>query len=83
MFRRRTFERRTEDVEAVLRAFGVSGKQVIDIGCGSGEVSLVAARLGASVVGLDIVEDMVRIARQEAARAQASARAPSSASSTW
>ena len=74
MFRRRTFERRTEDVEAVLRAFGVSGKQVIDIGCGSGEVSLVAARLGASVVGLDIVEDMVRIARQEAARAGLGAR---------
>ena len=52
----------------------MSGKNVIDIGCGSGEVSLVAARLGASVVGLDIVEDMVRIAREEAARAGLGAR---------
>lgn len=74
-FRRRTFERRTQDVEGVLRDFGVSGKQVLDIGCGSGEVSLVAARLGARVVGLDIVEDMVRIARSEAERAGLADRA--------
>lgn len=66
LFRRRTFERRTEDVERVLRDFGVAGKQVVDIGCGSGEVSLVAARLGARVTGLDIVEDMVRIASEQA-----------------
>ena len=74
LFRRRTFERRTQDVEAVLRAFGMEGKQVVDIGCGSGEVSLVAARLGARVVGLDIVEDMVRLARQQAAREDLGAR---------
>lgn len=67
-FRRRTFERRTENVEAILREHGVDGKHVVDIGCGSGEVSLVAANLGARVTGLDIVEDMVRIATEEATR---------------
>ena len=66
LFRRRTFERRTDDVEAILREYGVTDKHVVDIGCGSGEVSLVAAKLGARVSGLDIVEDMVRIARKEA-----------------
>jgi SAM-dependent methyltransferase len=68
LFRRRTFERRTEDVGTVLSTFGVKGKHVIDIGCGSGEVSMLAARLGARVSGLDIVPDMVRIATEQAAR---------------
>ena len=66
MFRRKTFARRTELVEALLREHGVAGKSVLDLGCGSGEVSLIAARLGARVTGLDIVEDMLRIARADA-----------------
>jgi predicted TPR repeat methyltransferase len=41
----------------------VAGKRVLDLGCGSGEVSLIAARLGAHVTGLDIVPEMVEIAR--------------------
>jgi 2-polyprenyl-3-methyl-5-hydroxy-6-metoxy-1,4-benzoquinol methylase len=69
LFRRKTFLRRTEIVAGWLRALGVDGKQVLDLGCGSGEVSLVAARLGARVTGLDIVPAMVEIARKEAAAA--------------
>jgi 2-polyprenyl-3-methyl-5-hydroxy-6-metoxy-1,4-benzoquinol methylase len=69
LFRRKTFVNRTAHVERLLREYGVSGKAVLDLGCGSGEVSLVAARLGARVTGLDIVEDMVTIARKEAAAA--------------
>lgn len=42
---------------------------VIDVGCGSGVLSFVAARLGASrVVGCDISEEAVAIARENAAR---------------
>jgi 2-polyprenyl-3-methyl-5-hydroxy-6-metoxy-1,4-benzoquinol methylase len=66
LFRRKTFVKRTEHVETLLREVDVAGKTVLDLGCGSGEVSLVAARLGARVVGIDIVEDMIRIARREA-----------------
>jgi 2-polyprenyl-3-methyl-5-hydroxy-6-metoxy-1,4-benzoquinol methylase len=69
LFRRQTFVRRTEHVERLLREYGVAGKTVLDLGCGSGEVSIVAARLGARVIGLDIVDDMVAIARREAASA--------------
>jgi 2-polyprenyl-3-methyl-5-hydroxy-6-metoxy-1,4-benzoquinol methylase len=69
LFRRKTFQRRTAIVAEWLATYGVAGKQVLDLGCGSGEVSLIAARLGASVTGLDIVPAMVEIAGQEAARA--------------
>src|SRR5262245_56808584 len=54
LFRRRTFELRTEVVARCLATYGVAGREVLDLGCGSGEVSLVAARLGAKVTGLDI-----------------------------
>jgi SAM-dependent methyltransferase len=68
LFRRKTFQLRTGIVEGLLAAHGVAGKRVLDLGSGSGEVSLVAARLGASVTGLDIVPAMVEIARREAER---------------
>ena len=69
LFRRKTFQKRTAIVRGFLEAHGVAGKRVLDLGCGSGEVSLVAARLGAQVTGLDLVEEMVATARREAAAA--------------
>ncbi len=66
LFRYRTFQERTEIVKGLLARHGVSGKRVLDLGCGSGEVSLVAARLGAQVLGLDIVDGMIAIARRQA-----------------
>ncbi len=69
LFRRKTFQRRTGIVQDILARHGLAGKRVLDLGCGSGEVSIVAARLGARVAGVDIVEGMVQVARREAAAA--------------
>jgi SAM-dependent methyltransferase len=45
------------------------GETVIDVGCGCGVLSFVAARLGAGrVVGCDLSEASVRVARENAAR---------------
>jgi SAM-dependent methyltransferase len=63
IFRRKTFELRTDVVRAWLAKFGIAGKHVLELGCGSGEVSVVAAQLGARVTGLDIVPEMIEIAR--------------------
>lgn len=73
-FRRKTFSRRTDLVAGWLRELNVQGKQVLDVGCGSGEVSLVAAGLGATVTGIDIVPDMISIARAGADAAGHGAR---------
>lgn len=67
LFRRRTFVVRTDIVRGWLQRHGVAGKHVLDLGCGSGEVSVIAAGLGARVTGLDIVPGMIAIAKQHAA----------------
>lgn len=42
----------------------VAGKRVLDFGCGSGENCVVLARRGARVVGVDISESLIRVARK-------------------
>lgn len=43
------------------------GGRVLDIGCGTGGVSLACARAGAEVVGIDINAGMLEVAREKAA----------------
>jgi SAM-dependent methyltransferase len=66
LFRTTACRQRIEIVEALLARDGVAGKQVLDLGCGTGVGSIAAARLGASVTGLDFVAGMIEAARHEA-----------------
>ena len=58
-----------DDVETEL-AFKmftpVKGMRVLDVGCGTGNFSVKLARMGCEVVGLDISQDMLDIARKKA-----------------
>jgi 2-polyprenyl-3-methyl-5-hydroxy-6-metoxy-1,4-benzoquinol methylase len=73
-FRGRTFVRRMELLETLLAELSLPGKSVLDLGCGSGQVSLVAASLGAEVHGIDIAPRMLAIARETAERTGLAAR---------
>ncbi|MFP4589994.1 MAG: class I SAM-dependent methyltransferase [Halobacteriales archaeon] len=54
----------------LVDAAGVDGEDaVLDVGCGTGNVAITAARRGASIMGVDIADDMVRFARSNAALA--------------
>lgn len=44
----------------------LSGRRVLDAGCGTGALSVEAARRGAEVVAIDIAETLVDLARQRA-----------------
>jgi ubiquinone/menaquinone biosynthesis C-methylase UbiE len=60
-----------EDQERALTDFlgPLSGSTVLDVGTGTGRASLMLARGGARVVGLDASREMLGIARQRAAAA--------------
>lgn len=51
--------------EAAL-AGDISGMKVVDIGCGTGMLSIGAALLGATVIGVDIDEVVLKTARKNA-----------------
>lgn len=56
------------DAEAFYRRLPVKpGAQLLDVGCGAGQLSLIAARAGASVTGCDIATNWLAQARRSAA----------------
>ena len=56
-----------QEVTFLVEALGLTaGMRVLDVGCGPGRHSLALARRGFTVVGVDISETFVRLARQAA-----------------
>ncbi|WP_301109624.1 class I SAM-dependent methyltransferase [Sporosarcina sp.] len=49
-----------------LASAGVSGKKVLDIGCGTGLLSAMLAKRGAQVTGVDLSSDMLEVAAHRA-----------------
>lgn len=74
-FRGKTFVRRMRLLEELFSEIGLADKSVLDLGCGSGQVSVLAARMGARVHGVDIAPRMLEIARQGALGAGVAERA--------
>lgn len=67
VFRRSMYER----VGLTLQECGdVQNKRVLDIGCGSGRISLALAEKGAEVVGIDFSSRMIDLANDHIARSQ-------------
>lgn len=60
------FQRLTrQSIEPMLDVLAVgTGTRLVDVACGSGELSAAAARRGAKVLGLDFSEAMLALARQ-------------------
>jgi SAM-dependent methyltransferase len=56
------------DAEAFYRRLRIKpGAQLLDVGCGAGQLSLIAARAGACVTGCDIASNWLAQARRSAA----------------
>jgi ribosomal protein L11 methyltransferase len=56
-----------EVLDDLAAADGLAGRDLADIGCGTGVLAIAAARLGAHVVGVDIDADAVEVSRVNAA----------------
>jgi ubiquinone/menaquinone biosynthesis C-methylase UbiE len=66
---RNAFTKGTEqEIEFLVDALGLeAGARVLDVGCGPGRHALALARRGIDVVGVDLSEDFVSLARESAA----------------
>jgi ubiquinone/menaquinone biosynthesis C-methylase UbiE len=56
-----------EELQFYSRLNVPKGSKVLDVACGSGTIALEASRHGANAKGLDIVEDLIRQAKERAA----------------
>ena len=57
-----------KDAEVFYRRLGVApGSRLLDVGCGAGQLALIAARSGAKVTGCDISTNWLEKARERAA----------------
>jgi 2-polyprenyl-6-hydroxyphenyl methylase/3-demethylubiquinone-9 3-methyltransferase len=56
-------------LEYVERAGPLAGRSVVDVGCGGGLLAEAMARKGARVVGLDLADDLLRVAQLHALEA--------------
>ena len=57
-----------KDAEQFFRRLGVApGTRLLDVGCGAGQLALIAARAGAQVTGCDIATNWIEKARSRAA----------------
>lgn len=54
--------------DVLLRSFDFANKRILDVGCGSGILSLLAAKMGAYVVAVDLNPEAVRSTRENAER---------------
>lgn len=55
-----------EYVNRQAEHYSIQGKKVLDIACGTGELSLRLARDGYDVTGVDLSQDMLTIAQEKA-----------------
>ena len=53
-------------MEHSWECYGLQPNLILDIGCGTGSVSLPLAQKGYNIIGIDISEDMLSFARQKA-----------------
>ena len=60
------YDKWVELVVNMAKKYGVSGKQLLDLGCGTGELSIRLSEKGYHVTGVDLSGDMLTVAQAKA-----------------
>ena len=55
-------------IERQSERYGIAGRKILDLACGTGELTLKLAQSGYEVTGVDLSEDMLAVAREKAER---------------
>ncbi|MDA4116091.1 MAG: class I SAM-dependent methyltransferase [Thaumarchaeota archaeon] len=59
------YDQEVDFIEKALKRFGVLGRRVLEVACGTGSHSKILVGRGYEVTGVDISEDMLRVARSK------------------
>jgi SAM-dependent methyltransferase len=62
------YEKWLELLIVKLKQYNISGKRVLDLACGTGEITVELARHGFEVTGVDLSENMLAVAHEKAMR---------------
>jgi SAM-dependent methyltransferase len=60
------YDRWVANLEVIFGRFGITGKKVLDLGCGTGNVALPLAKKGYQVTALDLSPEMLALAEHKA-----------------
>lgn len=63
------YDKWVEYVEQKLQEAGITGKTLLDVACGTGNVTLPLVQKGYDVTGIDLSEEMLTVAQQKLAEA--------------
>jgi SAM-dependent methyltransferase len=60
------YDKQCDFMEAVFKKYGTNVRRILDLGCGTGIHAIKLAKRGYSIVGLDLSEKMLEVARRKA-----------------
>jgi ubiquinone/menaquinone biosynthesis C-methylase UbiE len=60
------YDKQCDFMEAVFKKYGTNVRQILDLGCGTGIHVIKLTKRGYAVVGLDLSEKMLEVARRKA-----------------
>lgn len=69
LYREKSYVGETKKIHSIIKSFRAPSKNMLDLGCGTGEHAIHFSKLGYSVCGIDASFQMVRIAKDKARHA--------------
>ncbi len=62
------YEKWVEFVEQTMKEQNIKGNKILDLACGTGNITLPLAKKGYNIIGADLSEDMLAVAQQKLAQ---------------
>ncbi|MGD9676757.1 MAG: class I SAM-dependent methyltransferase [Vulcanibacillus sp.] len=59
------YEEWIDFTNAIIEKYGINPKEIIDIGCGTGNLSIPLSKLGYEMIGVDLSNEMLAIAKEK------------------
>lgn len=65
IYQDKLYDKETRFVQVLIKKYGITGKRVLDVGCGTGRHAAILNKKGFDVVGVDLNKEMLNIAKKK------------------